>query len=81
MTVANDSGKLKFRSFGIDSFLGNDAPAELFLNMNNPNGVRCAKLGIGASPGTDTLNVSVVMLYLIVFVGLIIYPPLIVVFI
>ena len=46
MTIANDSGKLKFRSFGTDSYLGNDSPAELFLNMNNPNGVRCAKLGI-----------------------------------
>ena len=56
MTVANDSGKLKFRSFGIDSYLGNDSPAELFLNMNNPNGVRCAKMGIGASPGTDTFK-------------------------
>ena len=56
MTVANDSGKLKFRSFGVDSYLGNDSPAELFLNMNNPNGVRCAKLGIGASPSTDTFK-------------------------
>ena len=56
MTVANDSGKLKFRSFGIDSYLGNDSPAELFLNMNNPNGVRCAKMGIGASPSTDTFK-------------------------
>ena len=55
MTVANDSGKLRFRSFGIDSYNANDTSQQLFLNTNNA--VRCNKLGIGANAGVDTINV------------------------
>ena len=35
MTVANNSGKLRFRSFGIDAYKTNDTSQQLFLNMNN----------------------------------------------
>ena len=56
MTVANDSGKLRFRSFGIDAYNANDTSQQLFLNTNNSNAVRCNKLGVGANAGVDTFN-------------------------
>ena len=58
MTVANDSGKLRFRSFGIDAYNANDTSQQLFLNTNNSNAVRCNKLGVGANAGVDTFNCS-----------------------
>ena len=58
MTVANDSGKLRFRSFGIDAYNANDTSQQLCLNTNNSNAVRCNKLGVGSNAGVDTLNVS-----------------------
>ena len=57
-TVANNSGKLRFRSFGIDAYNTNDSSQQLFLNMNNSNAVRCNKLGIGANAVVDVLNVN-----------------------
>ena len=57
-SVANNSGKLRFRSFGIDAYNTNDTSQQLFLNMNNSNAVRCNKLGIGANAVTDVLNVN-----------------------
>ena len=56
MTVANDSGKLRFRSGGIDSYNANDTSAQLLLNMNNSNAVRCNKLGVGSNAGVDTFS-------------------------
>ena len=58
MTVANDQGKLRFRSFGIDSYNANDTSQQLFFNMNNSNAARCNKLGVGANAGVDAFNVS-----------------------
>ena len=58
MTVANDGGKLRFRSFGIDSYNANDTSQQLFLNLNNSNAARCSKLGVDANAGPDTLNCS-----------------------
>ena len=57
-SAANNSGKLRFRSFGIDAYNTNDTSQQLFLNMNNSNAVRCNKLGIGANAVTDVLNVN-----------------------
>ena len=57
-SIASNSGKLRFRSFGIDAYNANDTSQQLFLNMNNSNAVRCNKLGIGANAVTDVLNVN-----------------------
>ena len=57
-SIANNSGKLRFRSFGIDAYNTNDTSQQLFLNMNNSNAVRCNSLGIGANAVTDVLNVN-----------------------
>ena len=55
-SVANDSGKLRFRAFGIDAYNTNDTSQQLLLNTNANNAVRCNRLGIGANAGTDTFN-------------------------
>ena len=58
MTVGNDSGKLRFRGIGIDSYNANDTTQQLFLNMNDGNAVRCNKMGIGVKAVTDALDVA-----------------------
>ena len=57
-TIANDSGKLRFKSVGIDAYNANDTSQQLLLNTNSNNAVRCVKLGIGVNATTDALNVA-----------------------
>ena len=56
VTVANDSGKLRFRSTAIDAYNPNDTSQQLFLNTHANNAVRCNKSGIGANAGVDIFN-------------------------
>ena len=58
MTVANDSGKVKFRGGGIDAYTASDATAQLLLNMTDGNACRMNFLGIGVNAGGNKLNVA-----------------------
>ena len=54
MAIADNSGKLRFRSISIDAYNAN-------VNMHNSNAVRRNKLGIGANAVVDVLNVTQIL--------------------
>ena len=54
MAIADNSGKLRFRSICIDAYNAN-------VNMHNSNAVRRNKLGIGANAVVDVLNVTQIL--------------------
>ena len=58
MSVANGSGKVKFRGVGIDAYTTSDTTSQLFLNMVDGNACRMNFLGIGVNAGSNKLNVA-----------------------